>query len=133
MARLYAHTADDLFRRQQGNPQTHFRLRPLHRRGNTRSAGIIDLAVRGLGCRYSRTQLPNQLIVAAGENDGLLTFRRLAHRLQIAHQHLIQAVELFAAEQMSCDLLRREETFQGGQDRGGTLDEPNAPPHKLFT
>jgi hypothetical protein len=75
---------------------------------------------------------PNQLIVAAGENDGLLTFRRLAHRLQIAHQHLIEAVESFAAEQMSCDLLRREETFQGGQDRGGTLDEPNAPPHKLF-
>jgi hypothetical protein len=109
MARLYAHTADDLFRR------------------------IVDLAGRGLGCRYSRTQLPNQLIVAAGENDGLLTFRRLAHRLQIAHQHLIEAVELFATEQMSCDLLGREETFQGGQDRGGTLDQPNAPPHKLFT
>jgi hypothetical protein len=89
--------------------------------------------VRGLGCRYSRTQLPNQLIVAAGENDGLLTFRRLAHRLQIAHQHLIEAVELFATKQMSCDLLGREETFQGGQDRGGTLDQPNAPPHKLFT
>jgi hypothetical protein len=69
VARLYAHTADDLFRR------------------------IVDLAARGLGCRYSRTQLPNQLIVAPGENDGLLTFRRLEHRLQIAHQHLIQAVE----------------------------------------